>query len=151
MKQVWRPHVRTWSLLEGNLLYWRKYLWNCWDFSAPPTDIWCPPQWFGTPIMIRRPGNCAPFATPSLRPCTQEITCQLWNVWRQARKQFGAPAGAKSFLGGAQIFLNMSNSFELCPTHFSRGRKVFREVYPPTPPNYGHFWRYTQEIWVKLQ
>jgi len=24
-KQVWRP----------NVLYWRKYLWPCWDFSAP--------------------------------------------------------------------------------------------------------------------
>ena len=40
--QVWRPHVRNWGLLEANLLYWRKYLWHCWDFSAPPTVIWCP-------------------------------------------------------------------------------------------------------------
>jgi len=35
-KQVWRPHVWTWGLSEANLLYWRKYLWHCWDFSAPP-------------------------------------------------------------------------------------------------------------------
>jgi len=27
-----------------------------------------PPQSFGTPIVIRRPGNCAPFS-PSLPPC----------------------------------------------------------------------------------
>jgi len=31
-KQVWCPHVRTWGLSEANVLYWRKYLWHCWDF-----------------------------------------------------------------------------------------------------------------------
>ena len=60
-KQVWRPHVRTWGLSEANVLYWRKYLWHCWDFMAPS-------QWFGTPILIKRRANCAPLA-PSLRPC----------------------------------------------------------------------------------
>jgi len=34
-KQVWRPHVRTWVFTEANVLYRRKYLWHCWDFSAP--------------------------------------------------------------------------------------------------------------------
>jgi len=34
-KQVWRPRVRTYGLSEANVLYWRKYLWHCWDFSAP--------------------------------------------------------------------------------------------------------------------
>jgi len=34
-KQVWHPHVQTWGFSEENLLYWRKYLWHCWDFSAP--------------------------------------------------------------------------------------------------------------------
>jgi len=33
-KQVWRPRIRTWCLSEVNLLYWRKYLWHCWDFPA---------------------------------------------------------------------------------------------------------------------
>ena len=44
------PDVQTWDLSEANVLYWRKYLWHCWDFSvhsqsfgargiAPP----CPP------------------------------------------------------------------------------------------------------------
>jgi len=40
----WRPwqetnlasRVRTWCLSEPNALYWRKYLWHCWDFSSPP-------------------------------------------------------------------------------------------------------------------
>jgi len=50
-KQVWRSRVWTWSLSEANVLYWRKYLWHCWDFLAPPFVIW-------------RPGNCAPLATP---------------------------------------------------------------------------------------
>jgi len=35
-KQVWRPHVRNWDLSEANLLYWKKYLWHCWNFSAFP-------------------------------------------------------------------------------------------------------------------
>ena len=34
-KQVWCPHVRTWGLSEAIVLYWRKYLWHCWAFSAP--------------------------------------------------------------------------------------------------------------------
>ena len=38
--KFWRPHIGTWGLSEANVLYWRKYLWHCWDFSAPP-------QWFG--------------------------------------------------------------------------------------------------------
>ena len=70
------PRVRTWGLSEGNLLYWRKNLWNCWDFSTPPADIWRPPQWFGAPIMIWRPGNCAPLAPPSLRPWVWNRRCE---------------------------------------------------------------------------
>jgi len=38
-KQVWRPHGRIWVLSKANLLYWKKYLWHCWDFSAPPAVI----------------------------------------------------------------------------------------------------------------
>ena len=33
------PHVRTWGLLEANVLYWRKHLWHCWAFSAPHAVI----------------------------------------------------------------------------------------------------------------
>ena len=44
------------------LLYWRKHLWYCWDFRRPP-------QWFGAPIVIRRPGKWAPLPS-SLRPCS---------------------------------------------------------------------------------
>ena len=36
------PHVRNWALLQANLLHWRKYLWHCWNFSAPPAAIWRP-------------------------------------------------------------------------------------------------------------
>ena len=51
-KQVWRPHVQTWGLSEANVLRWRKYLWHCWDFSAPQAVIrrhcsnLAPPKWF---------------------------------------------------------------------------------------------------------
>jgi len=41
-KQVWRPHVWTWGLSEANVLYWRKYLWHCWDFSVSPATIRSP-------------------------------------------------------------------------------------------------------------
>ena len=51
------PHVRTWGLLEKFLLYWTKYLWHRWDFSAPLA-------------VIRRPENCTPLPPlPLLRPC----------------------------------------------------------------------------------
>jgi len=35
------------------------------------------------------------------------------------------PGGAKRFPRGAKIFWTVSNSFRLCPTHFSRGAKNF--------------------------
>ena len=35
-KQIWRPHVWIWGLMEANLLYWRKYLWHFWEFSTSP-------------------------------------------------------------------------------------------------------------------
>jgi len=38
-KQVWRPHVRTWGLSEGNALYWGKHLWHCCHFLAIPAAI----------------------------------------------------------------------------------------------------------------
>ena len=49
-KQVRRPHVRTWGLSEAIVLYWRKYLWHCRDFSAPP-------EVFGALAVLRRPHN----------------------------------------------------------------------------------------------
>ena len=59
-KQVWRPYVWTWGLSEANVLRWRKYLWHCWAFSATQ-------QWFGAPVLTRRPGNFAPLVTPLYR------------------------------------------------------------------------------------
>jgi len=41
----------------------------------------------------------------------------------QARNQLGTPGVAKSFLRRAQIFLTMSNSFQLCSAHFPGGRR----------------------------
>ena len=62
---IWRPgqeaslappcsNLRSFGS-KCSLLYWRKYLWHCCDFSAPPA-------------MIQHLGNCAPLA-PLLRPC----------------------------------------------------------------------------------
>jgi len=51
-----------------------------------------------------------------LASARSEARCYL-----QACNQLGTPGGAKSFPRGAQIFKTMSNSFKLCPTHFSGG------------------------------
>jgi len=56
-KQVWRPHVRTWGLSEANVLCWRKYWWDCWDFWRPPSEL--------APHSDSAPGKlCAPHVTP---------------------------------------------------------------------------------------
>jgi len=57
-KQVWSPHGRNWGLSEANALYWRKYLWHCWDFSAPRE-------------VIRRPNSDSP---GELRPLSPLVT-----------------------------------------------------------------------------
>jgi len=53
------PCSNQWGLSEANALNWRKYLWHCWDFSAPA-------QRFGAPVVIWRPVKCAPVVTPLL-------------------------------------------------------------------------------------
>ena len=61
-KQVWRLHFRTWGFLEANVLYWRKYLCRCWDFSA-------------SLAVIRRLGNAPPFP-----PCLWAMRLLPWNI-----------------------------------------------------------------------
>jgi len=46
---------------ERNLLYWRMYMWHCWEFSAPPAVICHPQQWFDSREIM-------PPCLPSLRP-----------------------------------------------------------------------------------
>ena len=58
-----RPHVRTWGLSEANVLYWRKYLWYCWDFS-PPT------------LSDSAPGELCPLAAPRYAPGLDELSCR---------------------------------------------------------------------------
>ena len=41
-KQVWCPNIQNWGLLEANVLYWRKYLSHCWDFSALSQPLGAP-------------------------------------------------------------------------------------------------------------
>jgi len=51
--------------------------------------------------------------------------------WTRAGNQLRTRGGAKSFLRGAQIFWTVSNSFKLCPRHFTRGGEHFaREASP---------------------
>ena len=64
--QVWCPHFRTWGLSKVNVLYWKKHLWHCWDFLEPP-------QSFGAPVVIRRPGMVSPLPPPSLQILNHSI------------------------------------------------------------------------------
>jgi len=76
-----------------------------------------------------------------------------WKCGRQARDQVGSVVGrpvtsllgiseaTKSFLRGAQIFWTASNSFKLCPTHFSRrGENFSRGTSPPCAPHWLRAW-----------
>jgi len=83
------PHVRNWGLSEANLLYWRKCLWHCWDFSAPP-------QWFGPSIVTRRPGNCAtlpPFVKPLPAVCCR-VRCENEGMYGTCNHSVGAVLNA---------------------------------------------------------
>ena len=85
MVEVWRPHEQIWVLSKANLLYWRKYLWHCWDFSAPPAVIR-----FDAPAVIQRPHR--KFAPGELCPpcpprCAPELASLLCDVSVSSSKQ----------------------------------------------------------------
>jgi len=63
-KQDGLPHVRNWGLSEVNVLYWRKYLWHCWNYLAPRSHS--------------APGDCthfAPLDTPLHVPLSLSVRC----------------------------------------------------------------------------
>ena len=107
-RQVWRPYVRTWDLSEANVLYWRKYLWHCWDFMAPS-------YWFGArgivlpfpPLLCPwRPGNCAPLSP-------RYWHCFVSNVERISKISSLSPL--ETFLQTPMLLTWISSSF----WHFS--------------------------------
>ena len=54
-----RPHIQTFGLWVVNVLYWRKYLWHCWDFSGPPAvAVIGRPHSNSAPVELCRP--CPP-------------------------------------------------------------------------------------------
>jgi len=57
------------------------------SLSRTPHSDSVPPQWFGTPIVIRRPGNCAP-----LSPCTRG----QWGTFIRSRSN---PVATEGFGG----------------------------------------------------
>jgi len=69
-KQVWLSHVRDWGLSKGNVAYCAEgssLLVTLLGICGVPRSHSAPPQWFGAPIVARRPGNCAshaPLVTP---------------------------------------------------------------------------------------
>ena len=96
-KQVWRPHVRTWGLSEANSLYWRKYLWHCWDFSA-------------LPLVIRRPGNFAPHAPSRYAP---GHWAKFWIMQPYMSKILAALVCQKVFLPDISLLLtSVTEPFE---------------------------------------
>ena len=81
-KVRWRPGKETslappcsniYGRSEANVLYWRKYLQHCWDFSGLPAVVW-------HPIVIRRPGNFMPPFPPSLRLWRVSYQFVIWKV-----------------------------------------------------------------------
>ena len=54
------PNLRSFG--SKCILYWRKYLWHCWDFSKSPAAIRRPLQCFDVPIVIQSPVNCFPLS-----------------------------------------------------------------------------------------
>ena len=69
------PHVRTWDLSTANILYWRQYLWHCWDFSEPRA-------------VIRHLGKCCPL--PPLRSaCINKH--KIYNKTRQKYRYITIP------------------------------------------------------------
>jgi len=88
-KQVWRPHVRTWGLSEANTLYLRKYLWHCWDFSAPTPQSFAAPRSDLVPHSDSAPGELCPTCPPRYAPgCTLKDvltnSCTLF-TWKMNR------------------------------------------------------------------
>jgi len=60
----------------GYVLYWRQYLWYCWDFSASSTVIW-------RPHSDSAPGKYFPL---SLRPCLLVLTGDHWQTCEHPRQ-----------------------------------------------------------------
>ena len=89
-KQVWRSHVRNWGFSEANVLYGGKYLWHCWDFSAPPRTHSAVPQWFGAAI-ITRCRVIAPPLHPSRYALVMGTPCDIGFYWKAEQLCLRAP------------------------------------------------------------
>jgi len=85
-KQVWRHHVRTSSLSAANILYLRKYLLHCWEFSAPP-------QWFGAGELCTLAPPCYAHA---LRLHMSQIHCSGVMQWWACSSLMSAPLPAEA-------------------------------------------------------
>jgi len=83
-KQIWRPHVRTWGLSEAIVLHWRRYLWHCWAFSAPPAVI----RW---PHSDSEPGELCPPCPPHYaldQDPVDQVATSLIIPYRRGRHRF---------------------------------------------------------------
>jgi len=108
------PHVRTWGLSEANVLYWRKYLQHCWDFSAPP-------KWFGA-------WGIVPRLPPSLRPCV--ASSHMYYLENNNQRSLGAtaPIAGYSRLDITQTHIDVPQWFWNTTASFSSNYCLFDSV-----------------------
>ena len=107
-KQVWRPHVRNWDLSEANLLYWKKYLWHCWNFSA-------------FLAVNGRLGNYVPLR-PSLR-------LWVWLCWETIRLYQRWETSDHAFHGNAIATNHAERAFPSCVETTARWRRFSKSLW----------------------
>ena len=116
-KQVWHPHVQTCGLLEANVLHWS----TC-DIIR---TFQRPPQWFGSLIVGRRQGNCAP-CTPVVAPLiTVRSDAPQQTIGRSSNQRHTGN------LGGGHNF----QFHRFCATVSKTNRKVLQGDDSATCPN----------------
>ena len=106
------PHVWTWDLSEANLLYWKKYLWHCWNFSA-------------FLAVNRRPGNCAPLA-PLVTPLSVVLLRNHSNVSTPRNVRPCPPCGNAITTNYAELAFPSCVETAACWRRFSKS--LWRDV-----------------------
>ena len=116
---------------------WGQYCWWT-ETNVIGNDVFlffislhCPQLFYCSPALplLRRPSICMLCQKTSTKPWCANVNMTSYQACNQLRRL----GGAKSFLRGP-IFSTVSNSFKLCPTHFSRGAKKFSGGFAPPAP-----------------
>ena len=125
------PHVRTWGLSEANVLHWRKYLWQCWDFSAPPPRSDSAPGELCTPCSLVMPLGTTHHRRERNIPGFSKISQISFSVLMFARRRWQASFWSikcskvfSKFTSTSSAFLllcrKMFNIIETAPKYLQR-------------------------------